>query len=434
MVRLLLSGLFLVLAACAVEAQTPAPDYAEIVEAGRPRMMVKTLSKEEQTQAGKAIKQWKAKKTEANLAALRPFAEAGDKASLQTMVDGYLHLLKTPKARGTSAALAKPETALKPLAALWATAAWQQGGTSISAAKALVPCMTNNMEKADPTGGYDYHKAIWVISSQTAEMDCGFDTSGTIPALEAIRIAGREGRMPDFFLPVTFAERPVISAAVLEEKRLNDVLAAYAADVGVVSVSEADRQWLFERANADPEVKRRLDEARFDQRLAWIARNGGFIEPNEQMWAYMQADPVRVRKYDAMLSARSNRSLNENLQVTATLAAGRLEDREASSWIAIKSSEAANLWWRTYGGNVSGNVPMLSQWCGSGVSEACALVQAANTAAEFREKYGDPASLNSGTFRGPDGSIDQGQFEKERADARAACLAANINGGAGCTD
>lgn len=428
------SGLLLLFLAGAAGAQTPPPDYAELVEAARPRMMVQSLTKEEQAQASKAIKQWKSKKTEAALAGVRPFAQAGDKASLEVMVEGYLHLVKTPNARGSSAALAKPEAALKPLAALWATAAWQQAGASRSAAKALAVCMTNNMEKADPTGGYDYHKAIWVISSQTAEMDCGFDTSGTIPALEAIRIAGNEGRMPDFFLPVTFTQRPVISAAVLEEKRLNDVLAAFAADVGVVPLSEADRQWLFARANADPEVERRLDEARFDQRLAWIERNGGYIEPNEQMWAYMQADSNRVRKYEAMLSARGNRALNENLQVTATLATGRPEDRESSSWLAIKSSEAANLWWRTYGGNISGNVPRLAQWCGSGVQEACAQQQAANTAAEFREKYGDPASLNSGTFRGPDGSIDQGQFDRERADAKAACLAANSNGGAGCTD
>lgn len=432
--RSIFAGLSTALLIFTAEAQTSAANVAGLVETARPHIGFRALSADEQKQAVRALGQWKSRKTEANLAAVRPFAEAGDKASLETMMEGYMHLLRTPRDRGASAALTKPEAALKPLAALWASALWRQSGGSLAAAKALQPCMTNNMQNTVDVARFDYHKSEMIIPSQTIEFDCGFDTRGTIPALDAILKAARDNRAPKSFLPVAFIERPVVDQALVEEARLKDILARVVAPVGLVDMSEVDRRWLYERAAKEPAVAKRLEEAKFEGRLREISKGANPIPQNDTMWAYMQSDPERIRRHAAAISAASSQRLNENIQVTATLANGRPEDRESSSWIAIRSSDTANLWWKTYAGNLSGNVPMLPYWCGAGVSEACAIQQQATTAAEFRDKYGDPASLNSGRFAGPTGSINQDQFAKERADAKAACLAGNVNNGATCTD
>ena len=418
--------IFLAAVAGSASAQSPTIDYADYVEAARPRLSFRALSADEQKKAAAAVRLWGSKKKEANLGGVRPYAEAGDVGSLQAMMEGYIYLRTRPDDRGGSAALTHPDHALTALAALWATAYWTKTGGSFEAARALAPCMTNN--RVGPLDKYDYHKTIKTISSQGKDFDCGFEARATDASFDAFKSELDKKKAPKQFLPITFVETPLRSQSDLEIKRLNAVIAQLENEYVSTPVSQADLAWLYAKAARDPVVDARVKEAKLERSLRGMAAGGADLAPNDELRQYIQADPKRIQRYEAAQRARQGYAFNNAVQVSSMLASASPGNREASSWLAIKSPSTANQWWKAYSGNLSGNVPHAAQWCTSGVQEACGVQKAAETAAAFRDKYGDPASIGSAGYVGPIGGIDQGQFSKERAAGAVRCQDANIAG------
>ncbi|HEV7693363.1 MAG TPA: hypothetical protein VGO52_21185, partial [Hyphomonadaceae bacterium] len=102
MKRLSASLAALAVATGAAIAQAPALTFDGYVEANRPKMAVRALTPDELKAAAKAVSAWNGKKSEANLAAVRPYAEAGEAKAMRAMMDGYVQLAKSSGGRGQS--------------------------------------------------------------------------------------------------------------------------------------------------------------------------------------------------------------------------------------------------------------------------------------------------------------------------------------------
>lgn len=428
--------LMLALAAAvgAANAQTPVgkqADYASYVEDNRPQPTPRKLSGADRAQMSKAIAAWKRTRAEADLPSIRPYAEAGEVEALRAMFEGYGHLLTGAGKRGASDALQQPEFGLKPLHALWGIAYGRVAGPSAPIVGAMAECTKDGRERTEDGSDRIYFDSTIVVQdAKTIDFDCGFTLRGTQAQKSRLfQVRDKEPRKGPFATAII--ERPATAQATMDEAKLPKVLE----DIRLNKATYGDRQWATGLSERDPALKEKLNAARLEARLYYVEQDGKPLSQDEgDLWTYMMADTKRQYAHAIALSRNFDKTSASSQRFANAMATGNFQEREWSSWIAVRNNQTANQWWNVYRGNVSGSVPSLDQWCGVGIGAACDQIRGQQMAQEFRDRYGDPASLNSGRFAGASGSINQDQFAKERADAKAACLAANVNNGAGCAD
>ncbi len=347
------AGLAVILLATQAFAQpTPLP-YETYVETHRPKMAIRTLSPDEEAQAKAAIKAWSKEKTEANLLAVKPWAETGHPDALETMVEGYQRLQKSTKDRSPqTTAMAKPENGLIPLTGLWAMHAWQQAGWSKTYGKAAELCL------------------------KIAEYDCGMDIDSKTRSLLQAKLDGKISA----YAEVLFTERPVRSEQAVKMARLETDLGkwlwAFRESRGY-GLPLDEQKWMLDFVASNAEAKAAHDAAQFKNYI-WAAGSGNERRVNTA-WvnAYIAGDPERQRQY-ALASiyyrqetAQAAARFNSDLAQASTLQ--QLESLRETAW-REGGQKAADLWAKL---RAVGGISRIDthRFCQAGAKQACADAQ-----------------------------------------------------------
>lgn len=412
------------LGAGAAMAQSPA-SYEAYVEANRPRVVPSALTPAETKAMRKAIGAWTGKKSEANLGAIRPFAERGDPTAMRAMMEGYLYLQKKPGDRGDSAGLARPEQGLIPMAGLWAMNLWKAGVQDRAVAVPLMACLRGETRQ-DPNKPFDYNRTINTISSRSKEYDCGFDTSVVAYGHHRFADFAGENKFKKLSLaPMTFAERPLASSADIDEARLASILWS----IGMGSaypVPPWDMDWLRARANADPAVQKRWTDVRFSREMTEMRQSGFEPHPSSWVWAYMQADPARKAEYERAFDMARIDGASRAAKFDANIATAKPEDRDWMASVALRQGGPAALaWWARYGYTLDGSgAYQFERWCNAGVADACAKQREAQTMANLRGNAPPPGAPGVAGAPYDPAAATQAIIDKNKATNAANCARA----------
>lgn len=346
-------GLVALLLSAQAFAQATPLAYETYVEAHRPKMAVRPLSPEETTQAKAALKAWKRDKTETNLLAVKPWAEAGYPDALETMVEGYQRLQKKTKDRAPqTAAMTKPENGLIPLTGLWAIHAWRQTGWDKTYGQAVQPCL------------------------KAADYDCGMDIDRkTISLLEA----KLDGKMTAYS-EVLFSERPVRSEQAAKMARLETDLSqwywAFRESRGY-GLPLDEQKWMLDFVASNTEAKAAHDAAQF-KNYVWAASSGNEFRV-DKAWvnAYIAGDPERQRRYALASIYYRQETAKAAANFDSDLAkASTPQQLESLRDTALREGgpKAAALWKKLRAANgLSGTDKQ--RFCQAGVQQACADAQ-----------------------------------------------------------
>ena len=416
------------LGAGAAMAQSPIT-YEAFVEANRPRVIPSALTPTETKAMRKAIGAWTGRKSEANLGAIRPFAEKGDPTAMRAMMEGYLYLQKKPADRGASAALARPEQGLVPLTGLWAMNLWKAGVQDRAVAIALMPC-TRGGATQDPNKPFDFHRTMQTFSSRTKEYDCGFDTTIVAWGYSKIADFAGEQKLKNQFKnspnsPMTFVERPLTSSGDIDEARLASILWSIGMGYGY-PVSAKDMDWLQARANADPAVQKRWTDVRFTREMTDMRKSGYEPHPSSWVWAYMAADPARKAEYERAFDMARIDGAERAAKFDANIATAKPEDRDWMASVALRQGGPAALaWWARYGYTLDGSgAYQFERWCSAGVADACAKQREAQTMANLRGNATPPGAPGVAGAPYDPAAATQAIIDKNKATNAANCARA----------
>jgi hypothetical protein len=131
-----------VIAATAMAQTASAPTPEEFIDAHRPVMAARVLTKDEQAFSKQLIKQIeKAERPDDQLLEqLRPMASAGDKASMWAMFRGYRKFWYAGPLTTDYETIARSRIS-KAITALWAMRLWEAGERSKEVAKGIMLCL-----------------------------------------------------------------------------------------------------------------------------------------------------------------------------------------------------------------------------------------------------------------------------------------------------
>jgi hypothetical protein len=427
-----LCGLTLAQSLSPMAAQTPVPataaDPHTFVDANRPRFEPRALSAPEQAAMRKAISTWKGKKTEAALADVRPYAEAGDPAALRVMMDGWIHLRKSPGSRGASKALTNPDQALIPLSGLWAMAVWSHGDRSREVAKALDVCMKGGSENI-PTERFDFYKSPMGVLSLTRDYDCGLTTRSTAAGISRLLDFARENKFANQFKnspwpEFVFIERPIKNATQLEEERFERALGSYQTYLRYTNgMSQDEMMWARTYISTRPADAARWRTVEFNAEIANVYE-GRRPYPGSWFWAYMEADPARKAQYEqAVLMAQIN-GAERSAKFDKTIETAKPEDRDWMARVALsEGGPKALAWWSRFQFTLDKEgAYAFTPWCNAGVEAACKRGEEVRARDQARQTAQSSGSSYSGAD--PAASV-QGIIDRNNAVNAANCARAS---------
>lgn len=420
---LLLASVLLASGAAMAQGQTT---YESYVEANRPKVAPAPLTPAEAKAMRKAIGAWTGRKSEANLAAIRPFAEKGDLTAMRAMMEGYLYLQQKPADRGDSARLAKPEQGLIPLAGLWAMNLWKAGAQDRAVAIPLMACLRGETRQ-DPNKPFDYNRTINTVSSRSKEYDCGFDTSVVAYGHHRFADFAGENKLKKLaFAPMTFVERPLTRAADIDEARLASIF--WSIGMGpAYPVPPRDMDWLREQARANPAIQKRWTDVRFTREMTEMRQSGYQPHPTSWVWDYMKADPARKAEYDRAFEMARIDGAERAAKFDANIATAKAEDREWMASVALRQGgPAAQAWWARYGYTLEGSgAYQYERWCNAGVAAACDKQREAQSMANMRGNAPAPAAPGVAAAPYDPAAATQAIIDKNKATNAANCARAD---------
>lgn len=306
-------------AMAASQAAAPVPNHL-YVEAHRPHLAPRALTAAEKAALRPVLAKATAKivAREADLDALRPYAEAGDPAALKAMAGQYwlFNYNFAADRRDGLARVADPEKAAKALAAQWAVAAWQVSGPDKDLSISIYSCLTGLDETIAAT-------RMRKASSLTRDNDCGFDIT-----------------TPD--------SRSPISSDIMYFRR-----------------AEMKSMVFIQRPIADASGR---EAARF---AAALAEANATKATNDRVWveAYVANRPEDKAKYLAAINIDTSRYPEERRMFDAKIGSAGPMDANALWVIARRDPITAQQWWDRFGNPAFGGV--LSDYCLKGVKAAC---------------------------------------------------------------
>jgi hypothetical protein len=357
-----LIGLAALAAATASFAQTAPVTYDAYIEAHRPTLAVRTLGADELAAAKKAISAWNSKKTEANLLAVKPWAEAGHPDAMKTMVKGYEHLLKSKKDRGPSAALARPEQGLIPMSGIWALRTGVQLGWTKPLAKTAQLCIS-------PYTRVDYDHLSSILDDYHCGVEVEMYTAASIKAkIDGITSALTSQQPRDV---------PVLTDAGLRDARANRIFAKFGNDYRTQwsGISAADRAWITAEIAADPDMSARYDAARFDMYVKGAKKGDDYQYSADKAWLeqYAAADPKRANELATASADYRNKLARERASFNSNMARATEIDRYRLAQVAFREGgQMATDWYAKFGATLKPGEFSAYQWCDRGVATACA--------------------------------------------------------------
>jgi hypothetical protein len=357
------AGLAAVLLTANVTAQTPAATYDVYVEANRPKMAVRALSVAEQAQAKAAVKAWTGKKTEANLLAVKPWAEAGHPDAMKTMVKGYEHLQKSAKDRGASVGMVQPDKGLTAMTGLWALRTGATLGWNKSLAKTAKLCISTRIAApgfATMTGIMD-------------DYDCGVAVGNDVTSTIDLTLDG----ISSPYKGTTVSDLPVLDATGVKTARMEYIFGKFGSepDKQWWYIDKADRAWVEALIAADPAIKAKYEAARFDMYIRAAAKGTDLRYMPESAWMeqYAALDPQRSRQLENASASYRNKMAVERASFGSQMITAGDHNRFALSQTAFRSGgQLAADWYAKFGATLTQGEPQAWQWCNLGVQQACA--------------------------------------------------------------
>lgn len=344
----------------AAHAQGAPLAFDVYVETHRPKMALRTLTPAEQAAARKAIAAWNSRKTEDNLLAVKPWAEAGYPDAMKTMVKGYEHLQKSKKDRGASAALARPETGLMPMTGIWAIRTGATLGWNKALAKTAQLCIS---PKIGAGGG---------MASVMENYHCGLEISHTTlcaidSASDGIATSCRGDEVEDV---------PVLSEAGVRDARAENIFTRFGNNYRKqwASISKAERDWITAQIASDPEMRARYDAARFKMYVRGALKGDTYEYSPEKDWLeqYAAADSKRANELANASADYRNTLARDRANFGARMASATENDRYSLAQVALREGgQFAAAWYEKYGSTLKPGDYSVYQWCDRGVARAC---------------------------------------------------------------
>ncbi|MES2989643.1 MAG: hypothetical protein V4808_17260 [Pseudomonadota bacterium] len=372
----------LLLIAAPLPAQT-SPDIAALVEAERPRVAPRKLSKEEQATAKSAIAALEANPGIETLRALRPFGEAGDKKAMWALMRAHVRLAEIWRANDNAAGRpvrGRIEHIYDALAAIWASHLWRAGEADREVATSISPCLEASLYTQLP--GYSFAGIQRTFAATAKNFDCGFDIAGAEGYLLDIQLA----KVPTSKYQVAqgnrakirFTDRPMRPQAEIDNVRY-----AFFMDSIVKNYALWNDDMIFaeEYILARPELAAAYWDARLKRAIKTIYYDYYKPKTENSLWAQMQRDPVLKRAYEAAVQ-----KWLATLNTRPALPAGDedlFDQRMAShNWNATDKHWMANVaiasggkraeqWYDIFGYDLTG-MPNQGRWCRVGARKACA--------------------------------------------------------------
>ncbi|HEV7692556.1 MAG TPA: hypothetical protein VGO52_17095, partial [Hyphomonadaceae bacterium] len=375
---------------------------------------------------------WNGKKSEANLAAVRPYAEAGEAKAMRAMMDGYVQLAKSSGGRGQSASLAKPEQGLTSLAAIWAMQIYRIAGVEKDRklVAALAPCLVNQPDYVPEPAG------IYVVSSISGDIDCGFDTDGGQMAQAAFQLQEliRTKREPGGTPQVKFIERPVVNQAAVDATHFASALEAYRARNGYDKTSEtkAETKWILAYVGTEPARQAEFDRIRFEVELQHM-KQPGYPKDAAYYKAYSEtpAGKARLAELAAVKQAEADRR-GYNAR-NFNIANANETNRYSSMQAAFDAGgQSAIAWYDKFGASLKPGEISIYQWCDKGVPKACDAAGAQRDLFKLQadlQQAKDDAKLfvpDSGGGGSPGETLAQREARVSRENCARADLGASI--------
>lgn len=409
-------------------AQQGPLDNSAYVEANRPHMAPRTLRADELKVMRSLVTR---RPDDVTIAALRPYAEAGNIEALQAVVLGYVGLRDQSKMNDFGSRIGRPSDKYTALAGVWAAQLWQSKrdytkdyGRLIF--NAIGPCL------GDVPLGADY-QAVVTRTGTRKTYDCGFDTLTSASQLNNFPMSGKskDGGAG----PFQFIFRPVKPQSEIDARRLTRVMrklrgqlpGASPAGVWEDTLDEADLYWASEYAHANPEAFPEWVDADFARALIY-ARDGKRLTPGTSTWLYMKADLEREKIYAYRLSLHASELAGDRQLFLAQIDGATFGDRKRLHDIAVREGgDLAERWFRKFGSGLLGSELSVIGWCNIGANSACGPATQEVQRLEYLRKSGTPAAAGPSGYVAPDLQGQLEAFKKREADInRGNCARASL--------